>query len=222
MIAFGTAVSDDAMYRGVALPGIERVAEADSPVLTRHGYDSIQRPYNEMIEEAAGLPGLEALVLLHQDLELTDGSLMKRLRSLLAEPRIGLVGLFGGRDILLHQWFGGSVYGHSTVPDSDTRHSHGSHEVEVVDGALLALPASTVRALRFDETQAEHFHGYDVEFSLRVRAAGQRVVCDDIPYIHHMSRPWADRSQFVGAGVALRRRWDPELRPREWAPAFQR
>ncbi len=224
MIVFGTAISDREVYERIALPSIRRVREPDSPVLVREGYDSIQRPYNEMMDEAAGHPELEALILLHQDLELTDGSLLSRVRPLLKDPRTGLIGLLGACKVRLHCWTATeNLFGTSVAPGVEIRHSVGSHEVQGVDGAMLVMAPWVVRSIRFGEALAERFHGYDVDFSLRVRAAGGRVICNDVPYIHHMSRLWEDdREAIRDAGIALARMWDPALRPREWAPAFRR
>lgn len=221
MIAFGCAVSAPETFEQVALPSIRRVAEADSVLLTRRGYASIQQPYNEMMEEAAARPDLEALVLLHQDMELLDDTLLDRVRPLLEEPRVGLIGVMGGRDVPLHCWWEtDDLYGRARTPLIDVHHSVGSHEVEVVDGALLVLAPWVARTIRFSDALAEDFHGYDVDFSLLVRAAGGRVVCNDIPYFHHMSRPWGDGAQCVRGGLQVARRWGRGLHPLERIPSF--
>jgi hypothetical protein len=221
VIAFGCAVSDRDQFDGIGLRSIRRVAEPVSAIITRSGHDSIQRPYNEMLDEAAGLDGLEALVLLHQDMELRDGSLPARARALLAEPRVGLVGVLGGRDVPLHCWWEtDDLYGRACTPLVEVHHSTGAHEVEVVDGALLVIAPWVVRSIRFSERLAPDFHGYDVDLCLRVRAAGGRVVCSDVPYFHHMRKPWADGDQCMRAGLALTRMWGDGLHPREGIPAF--
>jgi hypothetical protein len=220
MIAFGTAISDPATYAAVALPGIERAAEPDSRVLTRTGL-RIRDAYNEMLEQAAALPGLEALVLLHQDLELTDGSLPRRVRRLFADPGVGLAGSLGARNVVLHRWLASrELYGAVFAPGLERRFSSGPREVEGVDGALLMLAPWVVRGLRFGELAGSGFHGYDVDISMRVRAHGGRVLCEDVPHYHHRA-PAADHRAQAGAGVALAQAWDPALRPREWEPAFQ-
>jgi len=222
MIVFGTAVSDRATYERVALPGIRLAAEADSVVLVEEGHDSIQRPYNLMMERAGGYDDLEALVLLHQDLELTDDSLPRRVRALLADVRAGVVGSFGARDLTLHRWTETTdLHGTAALPGAERRFSSGPREVDVVDGSLLAIAPWAVRAVRFDEALAESFHGYDIDLCQRIRAIGGRVICDDIPYVHHMAKR-DDHDAVRRAGVDLAKMWDPELRPREWAAAFQR
>ena len=225
MLAFATAVSDRAVYEEIALPAIRRVAEPDSLVLTREGFDSIQQPYNELLDEAACHPDLEALVLLHQDLELLDDTLPGRLRRVFEDPRAGLLGALGGRLSKLHCWltpdrvFGFAIGPNPREPKS-LRISVGPHEVDGVDGALLVLAPWAVRTVRFDAANGGHFHGYDVDVGCRVRALGGTVICEDIPCRHHTMLK-SDYAAQRAAGVALARMWDPALRPREWEPAFQ-
>ncbi len=222
VVVFGSAVSNRSTYERIALPSIRRVAETDSAILVREGYDSIQQPYNELMDEAAAQPGLEALILIHQDLELTDDSLLIRARALLKDPRTGLIGALGGREGKPHRWLEpGRLYGSSMAPGIAVAHSTGSHQVEGVDGQLLVVAPWVVRSVRFSERLAESFHGYDADFSVRVRARGGRVICDDIPYFHHMSREWGDPGPILRSARLLSEMWEPSLRPREWGPAFQ-
>jgi Glycosyltransferase like family len=219
MLAFATAVSDWATYEQVALPGIERAAEPDSLVLTRTGR-TIWTAYNEMMDEAAEHPDVEALVLLHQDLELTDDSLPGRARRLFSDPRIGIAGPLGARNVRLHVYLSSrDLYGVVKAPGVDRRFSDGGEEVEGIDGALFVLAPWVIRGLRFGGGLADGFHGYDVDISWRVRAHGGRAVCEDIPYFHR-HEPKGDFAGQRRAGLALARMWDPGLRPREWAPAF--
>jgi hypothetical protein len=220
MIVFGTAVTDRTVFEEIALPGIERAAEPGSPILTRAGLP-IRIAYNQLMDEAAAQPGLEALVLLHQDLELTDGSLPGRVRRLLGDRCVGLAGALGVRNVTLHLWEGDrQFFGTVAAPGIERRFSTGSQEVEGVDGALMMLAPWVVRGVRFGRATADQFHGYDAELALRVRAYGGRVICDDIPYFHHRP-PKDDFDAQRRSRVALARAWDPALRPREWTPSFQ-
>jgi hypothetical protein len=224
MIAFGIAISDPAAYERIALPGIERVAEADAVVLTRDGCDSIRRAYDEIMDEAAALDELEALVLLHQDLELVDETLPARVRRVFSDPRAGLLGALGGRVSRLHCWLApDEILGFALGPehmDEEVHITTGPHEVDGVDGALLILAPWAVRAIRFGDASPGRFHGYDVELGARVRAAAGRVICEDIVCRHHMTVK-DDYEAQRKAGVALARAWDPLLRPRAWRPAFE-
>lgn len=221
MIVFGAAVSDRETYERFALTGIRRVAEPDSVIVPHEGHASIQAPYNMLMEQAAGYDDLEALVLLHQDLELLDDSLLRRVRALFADPRVGVVGSFGGRSISLHRWTETTdLYGSAVVPGIERRFNPGPAEVEVVDGQLLVVAPWAVRSLRFGESLAKNFHGYDVDFCWRVRAVGGTAVCDDIPYCHHTAKR-KDHDAIRRAGIDLALMWDPALRPPEWQAAFQ-
>lgn len=220
MIVFGTAISSPPGYERIALPGIERAAEPDSAILTRSGYDSIQQPYNEMMDEAAALPGLEALVLLHQDLELTDDSLPRRARKLFADPCVGLAGPLGGRLSKPHSWLRPDIAFGSVDPGAARREVVGSEEVDAIDGALLILAPWAVRGLRFGLGLSELFHGYDVDIGLRVRACEGKVLCHDFP-CHHRRQIKDDYEGQRRAGIALARMWYPPLRPQAWAASFQ-
>ena len=224
MLAFGTAVSDRATYEEVALPAIRRVAEPDSAVLARSGR-LLHDAYNEIMDEAAAMPGLEALILLHQDLELRDGDLPRRVRRAFADPRAGLLGALGGRMTRLHRWLApdrafGFAIGPGPAGLRDPRISVGPHEVDVIDGALIVAAPWVVRGIRFAEPPGERFHGYDVDISCRVRARGGTVVCEDIPCRHHTTLK-ADYEDQRLAGIGLARAWDQALRPPEWLSAFQ-
>lgn len=220
MIVFATAISDRETFERIAHPGIRRAAEPDSPLLTRSGCDSIQQPYNEMLDEAARLPGLEALVLLHQDLELTDDSLPARVREVFSDPRVGLMGPLGGSISKPHCWlWPDRAFG--TVDPEVLPPVVGSQPVDVVDGALLVLAPWVVRGLRFGEAADGRFHGYDVDIAFRVGACGGRVICHHVPCVHRRELKDDYEGQRT-AGIALARMWDPALRPPQWRAAFQR
>lgn len=220
MIAFGTAISSTTTYERIALPGIERAAEPGSVILTRSGHDSIQQPYNEIMEEAAALADLEGLVLLHQDLELTDDSLPRRVREVFADPCVGLTGPLGGRLSKPHAWLRPDIAFGTVDPGTPRREVVGSEEVDAVDGALLILAPWVVRGLCFGPGLTEYFHGYDVDLGLRVRAHGGKVICHEFPCHHRREIKDDYEAQWV-AGIVLGGMWDPALRPRAWSAAFQ-
>ena len=171
-----------------------------------------------MLAEAATLPGLEALVLLHQDLELTDASLPSRVREVFADPRVGLTGPLGGRTTRWHRWLGPDVAWGTLDPYGEP--VSGSVEVEAVDGGLLAL-APWARSVRFGMGLARCFHGYDIDVSFRVRQRGGKVICHHIPAFHRRSASEDYEGQRT-AGTLLARMWIRELRPRQWEASFQR
>ena len=72
MIAFGCAITNDEAFSRWAAPGIERARERDSAVYPNSSAGSIFRAYNLLLDQAAAHEDLEALVLVHQDVEIVD------------------------------------------------------------------------------------------------------------------------------------------------------
>jgi Glycosyltransferase like family len=74
MIAFGCSITRPDVYRRCAEPGIRRVAEPDSEVYALDSVGSIFESYNQILDIAAAREDLEALVLVHQDTSIDDGT----------------------------------------------------------------------------------------------------------------------------------------------------
>jgi len=75
----------------------------------------------------------------------------------------------------------------------------------------MALSPWAVRELRFDETLAPGFHGYDVDFCMAARARGRRVRVAEIAMAHHAQRGMSDRVGWVAAHVAFACKWEGRL-----------
>jgi hypothetical protein len=223
LIAFGSSISGAEAYRRYAEPGIRRSAEADSPVLAYAAVEPVARTYNLILEEAAGLRDLEALVLVHPHTEIMQADFCARVRTALADPQIGAIGCAGARNVTSIAWWEGQVVcGHvrqryeehgggevATVRWSE--HLAPPGEVEALDGQLLILPAWTVRNVRFDEALLLG-HGFDLDFSLQVRQAGRRLVVEDLEVVHH--RPIelvGDLAVWVEAHIQVAQKWEGTL-----------
>jgi hypothetical protein len=224
MIAFGSAVTSQEDYRRYAEPGIKRVAERDSKLLPRSAQGSIFANYNAIMEQAANLEGLEALVLLHQDAEIVDPAFCSKLRAALADPQVGVVGCVGSIGVRSIAWWEGSVTWASFVhrytelgggdfpsltwnEDDRPRYARLS-EVDTVDGFVLGLAPWVVQNIRFDESLGQLLHGYDFDFCLQVRAAGRKVVTADFKVIHNHSLELAsDLGHWSEAHAAVAEKW---------------
>ena len=77
MIAFGCPITVPEIYERFAKPGIDAVAEPGAPVFAYRATSSIFRSYNLILDQAADVDDLEALVLVHQDTELVDPALLR-------------------------------------------------------------------------------------------------------------------------------------------------
>jgi hypothetical protein len=227
MIAFGMSITKPAVYRRCAQPGIRRAAEPDSEILELAAIGSIARSYNALLDRAAALTDLETLVLVHQDAELVDADLCRRLREAFRDPDVGLVGCVGAIGVRSIAWWeasvtlasfvnryedhgGGDLESFSWSWDGAPAYAQ-TGEVETLDGFVLALSPWVVRNVRFDESLGP-FHGYDLDFCLQVREAGRKVVTADFRAIHHRQLEMVpDPDDWVAAHMAVAEKWDGRM-----------
>jgi hypothetical protein len=242
MIAFGCAITDDQIYRRCAKRGIELAAEPDSEVvaIASAGLNnpagtfrdqkltgSIFRNYNLIIDRVADREGLEALVLVHQDAEIIDADFCDRLRGALADPDVAIVGCAGAIGVRSIAWWEGAVtwasfehryreHGGGEIAgptwDRDRLPSYGqTGEVDTIDGFMLAMSPWALRELRFDESLGQ-FHGYDFDICLQARAAGKKVVTQDMKVIHHHSLDLiGDLGGWIQAHKQVAEKWEGRM-----------
>jgi hypothetical protein len=228
MLAFGCSITAPDIYARCAEPGIRRVAEPDSVVFANAAAGSIFRSYNRLIEQAAGLEGLEALVLVHQDAEILDPTFCSKLRRALADPQVGVVGCVGAIDVRSIAWWEGSVtwasfthrygeFGGGEVPSFTWTNEElpayaRTGEVDTLDGFVLALSPWAVSTLRFDEGLGSQIHGYDLDFCLQVREAGRKVVTADFKVVHHHSLELVSEPQvWIDAHIRMAEKWEGRM-----------
>jgi len=238
MFAFASAITRPDVYERCAERGIRRAAEPDSVVIAQPSLGSIFVTYNAILDQAAALDGLEALVLLHQDAELVSEDFCARAREALADPQVGVAGCVGAIGVRSIAWWEGSVtcasfvhrhadFGGGEVPGfswswADPPAYAQLGEVDTLDGFVLVLSPWAVRELRFDESLGP-FHGYDLDFCLQVRAAGRKVVTADFRAVHdHALRPFDDPSTWIDAHVAVAEKWAGRLPEIGFAPGSWR
>jgi hypothetical protein len=227
MIAFGVSITSPDAYRLYAEPGIERAAEPDSEVFAYAAAGSIFRSYNLLLDSAAKLDDLEALVLVHQDTEIVDDDFCRKVRDALAGPDVGVVGCVGAIGVRSIAWWEGSVtwgsfihrygeHGGGDLPafswdkDNLPPYAH-TGEVDTVDGFVMALSPWVVRNLRFDESLGQ-LHGYDFDFCLQVREAGKKVVTSDFRAIHNHSLDLVSNPDtWVEAHIRITEKWEGRM-----------
>jgi len=108
-LVFACAITDDDVYRECAEPGIKLAAEPDSEVFALESIGSIFSSYNAILERAAGIEELEALVLVHQDAEIMDADFCAKARAAFADPDVGVAGCVGAVGVRSLAWWEGSV-----------------------------------------------------------------------------------------------------------------
>lgn len=220
MIAFGTAITDADVYRGCAEPGIRVAAEADSEVIALEPAGHVSRNLNLLVDRVAGREDLEALVLVSEEVEIADPEFCATIRQTLRDPDVAVIGCVGASGVRSIAWWEGSVSrgrvvhrypehgGGDIAAFSWTQPRPAPAEVDVVDGRLLVLSPWAVRNLRFDETLSLNY-GYDVDFCLRAREAGRKVVTADFSVICHGPLELVpDPELWIEAHIGMAERWD--------------
>ena len=109
VIAFSSAVTKPDVYRACAQPGIERAAERGLGGVFASGHRIHTESYNHLLDSAAKLKDLEALVLVHQDAELLDADLCSKLRLVPEDPEVAVIGCAGAVGVRSIAWWEGSV-----------------------------------------------------------------------------------------------------------------
>jgi hypothetical protein len=225
MIAFGASIPGADAYRHFAEPGIRRAAEPDSEVLAFAAVEPTARAYNLILDAAARLPGIEALVLVHPHAEILDQDFCDKVRGALRDPDVAIVGSAGASGVRGIAWWEG------TVVSAPARHCYEEFgggelrafswaspapppaEVQTVDSQLLVLSPWAVRELRFDEGLVLNY-GFELDFCLQAGAAGKKLLVADLRVNYH--RPLElvpNLDVWVEAQLDIAERWDQLLRP---------
>jgi hypothetical protein len=211
MFVFATCVGTPETYRRRALPGLRKVAEADSVVVEATAEaGSIFAAYDEIFDAVAALDDVEALVLLHEDVELLDDHFCATVRErLAASPQAAVIGAVGASGVTSLAWWEGHGAGH--VVETRGTVDFGRHPcpVDTVDGLLMVLSPWAVEHLRYGDDHPAGFHGYDAELCFAARAAGREVWVEHLPLIHHTKGGYGDAEAYARADAAFRARWIP-------------
>ena len=229
MIAFGCPITRPEDYERFAEPGLRLASEPDSRILANSSAGSIFRAYNLLMDQAAELEDLEALVLLHQDVEIVDRGFCAEARKALSDPEVGIAGCVGALDARSMAWWEGSVtwasFSHryyelgggelpafAMHPDQVPPPAYArTGEVHTLDGFLLVMSPWAVRNTRFDESLGQ-FHGYDFDICMQVREAGRKVVTADLKVVHHHSLELCpDPENWIDAHMRLAEKWDGRI-----------
>jgi hypothetical protein len=219
MIAFGSSISDAELYRRCAEPGIRLAAAPDSDVYALEPAGPTSRNMNLLLNRAAGRQDLEALVLVQEHVEIADRELCAKVRRAFRDPNVAVVGCAGATGVRSIAWWEGAVScgrliqryeehgGGDMAAFSWTSPAPAPAEVDSVDGGLLVLSPWAVRNLRFDETLNLEY-GYDLDFCLRVREAGRRVMTADLEVIRHQPLELIEhRELWVEAHIQVAEKW---------------
>jgi len=213
MIIFGSCVPENSeRYRAVALPTIERAKTSDDLVLTGLGDRGIAAVYNEFIDVARSRPDCDALVLLHDDVEIVDRNFRAKALAAVRESEVGVVGVVGGHGLRSIEWWrarrvAGRVFESRGLIEFGSVRA----DVDVVDGLTMVLSREAFTKLTFDEVGFPRFHGYDVDFCLQALSAGLRVTVRPLELLHRTKGGYGDQADFDAASVAAGLKWPDRI-----------
>lgn len=143
---------------------------------------SIGVAYNEILSIYANR-GCDALILLHDDLELIDPHAEEKLLAVITQRDVALAGIAGGYDVNSLAWWNARTVGWQRTDSRDLDFGSRTGDVQSLEGSLLVFSHWAINHLRFDE-QFTGFHGYD-EIGMQARNHGKRVVVTDVDTHHH-------------------------------------
>jgi hypothetical protein len=223
LIAFASSIVDGAAYTRYARPGIRAAVEPGAAVLAYEAVGTVCQSCNVLLDAAAKLDDLEALVLVEEHVEVDDPGLCAKVRAAFADPDVAVAGWMGATGVRTLAWWEGRIscgpvvvhydeYGGGRLPaHAWTETDAPPAEVDMVDGRLMALSPWAVRNLRFDEALSLGC-GYDLDFCLRARAEGRKVVTAGFRAVHHHSLELiADRELWVEGHIQIAQKWDGRM-----------
>lgn len=222
MICFALCVGGDGeKFRQIAEPALRETMAPEDRLWTTQGATGICSAYNDFLDRAKAEPDCEALVLLHDDVELLDPQFRAKVLAAVAEPDVAVVGVIGGSGLWnaawweSRRWAGEAMYTPEVVGNFAHRHA----DVDTVDGFLMVLSPRAVAELRFDGETLPAWHGYDVDLCLGARRRGLRVVVRPLEVFHRTKATLGDSTAFYEAKKRLVAKYPDLIRRRsaiEW------
>ena len=204
-LVYVSLVADRERYAAVAFADLPPGAHA---IMVEHA-ESAASGLNPILDRYAADPTVEGLVVLHEDLAITDPDFETVIGRRLAEDDVGLVGVIGAVDPPGLNWWDAAEK-HGAVDESRGRINFGwgDADVDVCDGLLHVIGRRALDdGVRYDESY-DAFHGYDLDLCLQVRSAGLRVVVAPIHVDHRTRGGYGDEAAYLRADERFRSRWE--------------
>lgn len=233
MVAIGCAITSPEKYDKYAEPGIKLASEPDTKVMGFASAGTVFRSYNLILEQAVK-EDLEFLVMIHQDAEIRDPDFIPKIRDVMKDEDVALVGCAGAVGVRSIAWWEGAVtwasfshhyeeLGGGEIPAltwlaTETPSYASIGEVDMIDGFVMAFSPWAIQNLRFDEITGGALHGYDFDICHQAREAGKKVVTTDLKVIHHHSIDLiSELDSWMQAHVRFSKKWEHML-PSPGAP----
>lgn len=178
-VAYGVCLGSWDKYRRFVEPHIDT-----DRVTLMIDQTCIGEAYNTILDSHAACPP-DALILLHDDLEIVDPQAEEKFLAALAQPDVALVGVAGGYGVTSLAWWEAIPVGHQQTDAMMIHFGVREGDVDLLEGSILVFSPWAIKNLRFD-LRFTGFHGYD-DIAMIAKAAGKRVYVADVDTHHHTS-----------------------------------
>jgi hypothetical protein len=203
VIAYGCCVGDWDRFRRYIVP-----ATQGRPLVALSGQTSIASAYNTILEAYRG-KDVEAVILLHDDLEITDPLAEEKILKALAEPDVALVGVAGGKGRDSLQWWNSETIGHQMTDSGPVDFGQRAGDVAFLEGSVVAFSPWAVDWLQCDTDYTDFRSGWD-DVCLTAVDAGMRNVVVDMDTRHHTTIGWKSpeiKAKFMESEAIFREKW---------------
>jgi hypothetical protein len=180
----------------------------NQPLLGLSGQTSIAVAYNMILDAYRGA-NVDALVLQHDDLQITDPDAADKFLTTLSKPDVAIVGVAGGCDPGDLTWWNHRPIGHQLTDSGPVDFGERTGEVVALEGSILVFSPWAIKNLRFD-AQYPGFHGYDCDIAMAAHRAGKRVLVADVDTHHHSTLGFKSDSihqEWVLANTVFQQKW---------------
>ncbi|WP_330316304.1 glycosyltransferase [Streptomyces platensis] len=186
MIGYGVCVGPSDLFDRICRPGIERVRAPGSPLFTMRNQRSLFEAYNAMFDQAAANSEVTGLVMLHDDVELRKNP-VDVAGEVFQDESVAMLGSIGGSDTVSLAWWNEKPTRRGRIIDYASVHDYGGdqHDVHAVDDVILCVNRWVIENVRFPVGRYRGFEGLGVILASMVRAAGKRVVVQDLQDVMH-------------------------------------
>lgn len=173
---------------------------------------SMSEAYNRILDSHKAHPP-DTLILLHDDLEITDPDAEAKFLDALGQPNIGIVGVAGGHRCTSLAWWNAYTRGYQMIDSGPLTFDSPTGEVQSLEGSIMAFGRWAITHLRFDEAFTG-FHGYD-HIGAETLEHGKKVYVTDVATHHHTSlgfKSQASAEEWARADELFRQRYGGVLR----------
>lgn len=177
------------------------------------GERSISEIYNQGAYEAT----YNTLCFMHEDIEYKTNDWGKKVLTIISKnPSLGLLGIAGSdyKSLAPSSWF---IFGDSEgfrgknyinilqgfkfeerepIRDVKNPKNEKLSKVACIDGVWMCTTKEVFSKVKFDETNLQGFHGYDLDYSLSVNKLGLEVFVSYEILLHHFSEGKYDKVWF--------------------------